>query len=427
MSQATHSQSNGWNPQRAWRLRMLWGPLARAIAAVVTRSDAPVARVLAIGDSAGALEALLEHTGVRCEVHAHVDDGDAILPFPDGSYTIAVAVDWLPLVRPSQRERAVAKLCRVADVGVVVANAFDTPETSAAERAVNALYSATTGEDHPRLGRHIENGLPDVDTTRGWLTEAFPHLSSAPVDALAAWQSAASLEAFDQGAANAAGAADAALAALFPPASAIADDGAGKVYRRMLVATREPLPASALAGDASPGADLAAIVNSVALEAASQRRTLDRLVGAITEGRERDREEFRAAIASLAAELHEREAQVTILDRDLRQREHAIANQSAAIAALERRIEETDAHVENLESERDATRVHVGNVEAERDHARSHARTVETERADLAGRVRQLETELAEAHAQHQRLLESPGGRALRSYVRIKRKLIGNG
>jgi hypothetical protein len=419
-----HSQSNGWNPQRAWRLRALWAPLARAVAAVVNRSDAPTARVLAIGESAGTLEALLGHAGVRCEVHTHADAGDATLPFADGSFTVAVAVDWLPLVRPSQRERAIAKLCRVAEAGVVVANAFDAPETSAAERAVNALYAATTGEDHPRLGRHIENGLPDVDAARGWLSDAFPHLSSAPVDALAAWQSAASLEVFDQGTASAA---DAALAALFPPTSTVADDGAGKVYRTMLVATREPLPASAGAGwrDASPGADLAAIVNSVALEAASQRRTLDRLVEAITEGRERDREEFRAAVASLAAELHEREAQVTILDRDLRQREHAIANQGAAIAALERRLEETDAHVENLEAELAATRVHVGNVEAERDQARAHARCVEAERDDLATRVHGVETELGEAHAQHQRLLDSPGGRALRSYVRVKRKLLG--
>src|SRR5688572_30487097 len=84
--------------------------------------------------------------------------------------------------------RAVEELCRVAREGVVLSSPFNGHPVVAAERAVNDLYRAATGSDHPRLGRHLEYGLPDLDATREWVGAAFPHVETRSVDHVALWQ-----------------------------------------------------------------------------------------------------------------------------------------------------------------------------------------------------------------------------------------------
>jgi hypothetical protein len=427
-----------WSPRRAWRLRALWGPAARALAAAAAAGGE--VRVLAVGPRADALEAMLARAAVatRFTVRAAEPAPDGALGFDDGAFDWVVAVDYLPLVRPSQRERAVRELCRVARAGVIVAGPFHSEEVAAAERAVNALYAASTGEDHPELGRHIEYGLPDLDAVRAWARSAFPHVAAEPGEPLTAWQGLASVAVFESRG-EAATASDAAAAALLPPSASASDE---PPYRTMLVASASPVPS---APPAPRGDDATALATHMAMEAAAQRRALDRLTDAVTATRDREREEFRATVASIAAELHEREAQAEVMGADLRERERVIADQTAYIEAMERRIEETDIHVGNLERERDATNVHVRNLEAERELLRAKVRELERDADEtrrqlgearrsadsLEGELEQtrrhaghLEAALRDTSETHRRLLDSPGGRALTSYVRLKRRIL---
>jgi hypothetical protein len=458
----TPSFAARWNPRKAWRLRSRYGPVVRAVAALVGRAagDAP-RTILCVGGAPGALEAMLAASGPSgCQVRWIAASEAPPFAFDEHAFDCAVAVDWLPLVAPSRRRQAVAELCRTARHGVVLAGPFDGPETVAAERAVNDLYRAATGVDHPELGRHLEFGLPDLDATREWVAAAFAHVDTRAVEQVGLWQAAASLEVVEPATgSDGAGddAANAAGAAAFPPLEFVYE--AEPAYRTLVVASAEPASLDSQHHWSLPPerAEFTAMQMHLALEAAAQRSAFDRLAEAVTSGREREREEFRQSVASLAAELHEREAQLELLERELHERERANANQSATIALLEHRLDETDLHVENLEAEREATRVHVRNLEAEIEVGREKLKAVEAERDAsrdaLEARIADLERELgdtrqhernledrvakveedaraaqrmlAAAEAEHLQLLESRGGRALTAYIRTKRKILG--
>lgn len=457
MTKTTPRFAARWNPLRAWRLRSRYAPVVRAVEALLGRAPGDATRrILCVGGAPGALEALLGPRLGHVEVRWIAAGEAPPFAFDEHAFDCAVAVDWLPLVAPSRRRQAVADLCRTARHGVVLSSPFDGHETVAAERAVNDLYRAATGGDHPELGRHIELGLPDLDATREWVSAAFAHVDTRAVEQVALWQAAASLEVFEPATGSeSAGddAANAAGAAAFPPLEFVYENE--PAYRTLVVASAEPVAFDALHHGSLPPerAELTAMQMHLALEAAAQRSAFDRLAEAVTSGRDREREEFRQSVASLAAELHEREAQLELLERELHDRERANANQSATIALLEHRVDETDLHVENLEAEREATRVHVRNLEAEIAVGRERLALAEADRDALGARVADLERELgdtrrhernledrvakveedaraaqnmlAASEAEHRQLLESRGGRALTSYVRTKRKILG--
>jgi len=67
----------------------------------------------------------------------------------------------------------------------------------------------------------------------------------------------------------------------------------------------------------------------------AQCRSLDGLLDLLRSGREQDREEFRATVASLADELREREAQVERLRRELHAKEQAYQNVQAQLVQAE--------------------------------------------------------------------------------------------
>jgi hypothetical protein len=410
-----------WSFNRAWRLRQLFGPIARAISAIAPLEGGR-RRVLVLGGDARALEAMLERGAASgYDVVAESWTPGEALSYDDGAFDCVVAVDALPLVRPASRAAFVSELCRVARAGIAIAGPFDTEGVAAAERTVEALYAAS-GAPHAALGRHVEYGLPDLETASAWARAAFPSVATRGLDDLAGWQLAASAAA--AGGERDASAADAAAATLLP---AIDDAPPARAYRTLLVASSREVSFE----DSTTASDeTAALATSVAVEAAAHRAALERLVEAVTTEREREREEFRASVSSLAAELHEREAQVEVLERQLHERERMIANHIANIENVERRVALTDLHVENLENERDATSVHVRNLEAERDLLREHVEALRHEAERARSRADALERELGSARAvveEYRQWAESRGGRALTGYVRMKRRLLGKG
>ena len=400
----------GWTPQQAWRLHSLYAPIVYALKALlVPAAHSKVSarpQILQAGGDPGVLAALLlraEGGPIECDVSMLPATPTAANNVVAQSYECVVAIDWLSHVAPSRRQEQLAALCRAARAGIVLLDPFDTPGATAAQRAVNEGYRAAHAVDHPTLGRLIELGLPDLPMARGWIEPYFPHVETRPIEHITLWQMAASMAIFEPESLRSPSAADIAAAALYPlPVELLAAEPA---YRTMVVGATLPSPLTMQRPSvASPArSELPALTMVAALEAAEQRRTLARLVEAITAEREREREEFRAGVASLAGELREQESRAESLARETREQERTIANLRAMLGHAEARAdteaknaEATETHARNLTALR-------MNAEALTETAQTHARNLDSLRADAERRAgaAAARVEAAETHARN--------------------------
>jgi hypothetical protein len=431
-----------WDPTRAARLSALHAPVARGIAAVAAAdpSDGPAFRVLVVGGVPGAVASILDGSpwGVRASAHFEVRDavglGD-VRAAEDGAFDCVAAVDALSEIPPSRREQAVRELCRLARAGVVILSPFDTPEATAAARAVNALHRAAKGTDHPGLGRGIELGLPDMSVVRSWLESSFPHLVAEPAEAVESWRLEESLAAVGPAGESAPTAADIAAAAFFRGAGTARPGEAP--FRTAVVASTRPVTLPSAVG----GGPESALAAHLALRAAWQQRAFDRLTEAVTTERERERVEFHEAVASLAAELRDREAAAEALARQVRRLEHENADMRIALAEAEQSaydigVQDTKSqvHIRNLtaiidertaalaEAERQILATEEARARAERDRARSEAALAHAEEA-------RKRAEAAKAHAEtiHEQFISGRAGRAVTRYIDLKRRILRRG
>jgi hypothetical protein len=347
-------------------------------------------RVLEIGGQVGVLSALLARESVLWESGGLPDYevvsvaaiGGARLAARDGAFDCAVAVDWLPSISPSQREQALVELCRVAREGIVLANPFRGPEVEAAIRAVNDLHRAVRGQDHPTLGRQLELGLPDAETVGRWITPFFPSVSTRSYEHIALWRAAESLAIMDERGGEAPSPVDAAAAGIYEMAGPL--EAAEPGYQTLLVAISRPAqfddPVPPSISSARP--ELTALAMHQALELAAQRRVLERLVEAVEVKGQRERDDFKATLASLAEQLQELDARAEFLAREVRARDHALSNQQALLAETE---------------------------------------------AGLVARLDDAEAQARSLNEAHQRFLRSRAGRALRAYEGLKALFRGRG
>ena len=398
--------SRAWNPLWAWRLQQLYGATLRAVRSIVepalSEHSAAGPTILQIGGTPNVLSRWLraDDSPITWTIEHLSGTGDRIGAGPK-SVDCLVAIDWLPGVAASQRERAVADACRVARFGVIFVNAFDTDAARTASHVINDLHRAIHGSDHPLLGRCLEIGWPDANIVQRWLEPRFPFVHIAAVDDAAIWQAAEAL-AMTRGPAEAdATDADVSAAAVYP---AIGDSGdPALAFRSMIVASQTPV--GLVAASPEPASSWsAALAIHHALEAAAARRSLDALVTAVTTEREREREEFRSALASLAAELREADGRAEFLAREIRARDTTIGNQHVLLASAEARVAEAQTGAAHAAEAQVA--------EASRLVAADAAR----EMAELRHRLAATEHD-ADAY---RRFLASRAGRALRRYTRIK-------
>ena len=426
--------TRGWQPLGSWKLRQLYGALLRAVRSIVepivsARSDA-TPKILQIGGAPNILRLWLGagDSPIDCAVEYVPSTADRIGGSPE-SVDCLVAIDWLPVLAASQRERAVADACRMARSGVIFVNAFESDAARTASRAINDLHRAVHGGDHPVLGRALELGLPDAGTVQRWLEPRFPFVHVAAVDDAAVWQAAEALAITSQTAAPDASDADIAAAATYPTTGDAGDPSLA--FRSMIVGSHTPTGLVATPREPASSWSSALAIHH-ALEAAAQRRSLDALVAAVTTEREREREEFRAALASLAAELRELDGRAEFLAREIRARDTTIGNQQVLLEAAEERAAEAHA------AETRALEAHAAAAQAAETHA-AHARAAETRAVEAiaeASRVvgdQTAEREIAMlrqrlAAAEHdadayRRFLASRAGRTLQRYTRIKNLL----
>ena len=221
--------------------------LARALDAMFP-GDAAV-RVLDCGCGATPLTAAF--LPARFEVtRADVDDfGDraivriapgAPLPFGDGAFDVAIAMDVLEHVPAAARPALVAELARVA---TACALAFPSGEadTGDAETAYGRVYAAAFGTDNAFLREHLEHGLPSAAEVGGWFGGwsgrglAWQALPNAPLDEWLLWNALDALYCARVG--------DGAQKAAFNARANALCDGpvaGARHYRSLVVAARAP-------------------------------------------------------------------------------------------------------------------------------------------------------------------------------------------
>jgi len=425
-SVAPSPASASWDALTAWRLQETYAPVAAAVRTVLSCVDTsasqavPRLRVLLIGGQPAILAQFLadgspverDPSAVEFLTQLSIDGR---LLMPDGHVDCAVAIDWLPSLAPSVRGTAVAELCRVSRSGVVLMHLSDSDESRHAARAANDLHRLVRGGDHRSLGRALEMGLPDPGIVRGRLAERLPCIETCGVSSPEVWLSAESLAMSMSSADREPTEADASAAAAYPSAGFVADGG----FRTLFVATARPPvrplpPPTSLSGRYAFGLHQA-------VEAAAQRRALETLTAAVTHERATEREEFRAAIASLAVEIRELEGRTEALSRDVRERDQIIANQQAIVSAEAARAAAFQTAA--ADAERRAALHHGQWMESER------LRRASDERVEgISAQVQQLEARLSAAQPladAHVRFVQSRAGHALRLYSRLKQRILG--
>nr|HPJ72424.1 methyltransferase domain-containing protein [bacterium] len=94
--------------------------------------------------------------------------GDALaLPFADGAFHAAVAMDVFEHLEATQRPLLLAELRRVASRAVVLAAPFASEEVAAAEAAANEFHLCVLGEENPFLVEHLSRELPRLEDYAG--------------------------------------------------------------------------------------------------------------------------------------------------------------------------------------------------------------------------------------------------------------------
>lgn len=82
------------------------------------------------------------------------------MPFKDGEFDFVVACDVFEHIAVKDRQQFLKELYRVAKHFVVLCAPFNNPGVSEAELWANDFYVSLSGQEHPWLIEHIENGLP---------------------------------------------------------------------------------------------------------------------------------------------------------------------------------------------------------------------------------------------------------------------------
>lgn len=108
-----------------------------------------------------------EHLSQTADNHSGrvvTDAADAALR--DGSVDLLVSTDVIEHMDNSERKDFFSETFRILKPAGVMVCGFPTGETGKKlDHWYNNRYKAQTGQDHPYLKEHIENGLPDLDDT----------------------------------------------------------------------------------------------------------------------------------------------------------------------------------------------------------------------------------------------------------------------
>lgn len=144
--------------------------LAAEIAQVLEGDGGPLT-VLEVGGYPPRLRDFLPGHEIKILDQAEAEAPDYVrgeataLPFPDRHFGLVISLDTLEHVKPEQRRRFIAELCRVAKGYVMMAAPFSSEAVKAADRAIFEFIRSHCGYEQTYLKEHIELELPDLVTT----------------------------------------------------------------------------------------------------------------------------------------------------------------------------------------------------------------------------------------------------------------------
>jgi ubiquinone/menaquinone biosynthesis C-methylase UbiE len=95
----------------------------------------------------------------------YVTASGARIPFPDETFHAVTTIDTFEHVPPADRAAFLSELCRVSNKLVILAAPFHHPTVAAVERLLASSHESVFGVPHPWLDEHVQNGLPDLETT----------------------------------------------------------------------------------------------------------------------------------------------------------------------------------------------------------------------------------------------------------------------
>ncbi len=116
----------------------------------------------------------------------HQYEGDK-LPFEDASYDLVCSCDTLEHVPAPDRQAFLSELARVSKDHILITAPFDDPRTCLAEEILFSYVLRVLRTEFTTLKEHIDNGLPNLLQTTGWLKEIGVETSSFPSGYLYHW------------------------------------------------------------------------------------------------------------------------------------------------------------------------------------------------------------------------------------------------
>lgn len=91
------------------------------------------------------------------------------IPFPDANFDLVISSDMLEHVAAEDRGQVVREIFRVSGRHVILAAPFSSIITEKAEEYVNEQFKKYTGQNHPFLQEHLENGLPELEEVEAYI------------------------------------------------------------------------------------------------------------------------------------------------------------------------------------------------------------------------------------------------------------------
>ncbi len=134
-------------------------------------------RILDAGSREGFLRSFLPEDAI-CNLDIEpfpIDNfirGDLLrLPFGDGSFDIALALDVLEHVPSPERAGLLTELARVSKDSFIVGAPFRDEQVEEAEKLANEFSRKLTGRENEFLAEHSAVGLPNLDEVVSWAEE----------------------------------------------------------------------------------------------------------------------------------------------------------------------------------------------------------------------------------------------------------------
>ena len=283
------------------------------------------------------------------------------LPFADGAFDVAVALEVLEHVAPGERPLFVRELQRVAPGRPSFSAArVDTPEIVAAEHAFSTWASRVAQQDIAFLVEHRELGLPHAAQVRAWFRDPDAVLvaDNAPLDDWLALNLLDFVHACNLGE----GEAKAQFSTLVNAARPFARQDAPH-YRRFFCAFRSPAHADAArlavaAATAPRAGDALPLVHDVVAGLLNlrdeQRQRASRAVEALQHhvgDLDRTLEEFKAALAHRDTHIANLDALVASTTADLAAANASLGERETQLASLTARADAGEATLAGLRVE----------------------------------------------------------------------------